>query len=100
VKQDLSVRVEDAQVKISPMQVNSTGMPVFFDVILHSEVCNLMCTRSSIVLLKDHTIGSAERGPQTSIKSLQRSSITVINVAVASLLATLPPAIAAAEFKR
>ncbi len=33
-------------------------------------------------------------------KSLQRSSITVINVAIASLAATLPPAIAAAEFNR
>lgn len=33
-------------------------------------------------------------------KSLQRSSTTVINVALASLLATLLPAIAAAEIKR
>ena len=33
-------------------------------------------------------------------KSLQRTSITVINAALASLAATLLPAIAAAEFKR
>ncbi len=33
-------------------------------------------------------------------KSLQRSSITVNNVALAALAATSPPAIAAAELKR